>query len=156
VLPDTKENFLGDILSFGVVAEHSPRQTDHSREMPADEFGRGALVARADTAHQFLVRIPHGLEANSEKRFVRPAGQPIKADLLSTLCILPRRLPSATCSLAEPASARLWPFPVFVAQTLEEPASVDNGPILRVRRTATEDWRFASLASKVEKSLSPK
>jgi hypothetical protein len=62
--------------------------------MAANELGRGALVARADTTHQFLVRIPHGLEANSEKRSAWPIGQPFKAALLSTLCILPRLLPS--------------------------------------------------------------
>jgi hypothetical protein len=62
--------------------------------MAAHEFGCGALVARPDTTHQFLVRIPHGLKANSEKRFARPIGQSIKAALLFTLCILPRRLPS--------------------------------------------------------------
>jgi hypothetical protein len=85
MLPDAEKNLLRHILGFGWIAKHPAGETNHSGKMTANEFGRGALVARADTTHQFLVRIPHGLEANSEKRSARPIGRSFKAALLSTV-----------------------------------------------------------------------
>jgi hypothetical protein len=67
VFPDTEKNFLRDVLGLGVIAQHAPGKTHHTGEVTANEFGRGALVADADTAHQILVRIPHGWDTNSEK-----------------------------------------------------------------------------------------
>jgi hypothetical protein len=78
--------------------------------MTANEFGCSALVARADTTHQFLVRIPHGLEANSEKRSARPVGQPIKAALLSNLMHPAAAFAERYCSLLEPVSTLPGPL----------------------------------------------
>src|SRR4249920_2933781 len=94
--------------------------------MTAHEFGRGALVARADAAHQILVRIPHGWDANSDRRPARPLGrrQSMKALLLSTLCILTRRLPSD--------------YLLFCGARLSAPRSIpvpaSNGGLARFRR----------------------
>ena len=85
MLPDAEKDFLCNVLGFGCVAEHPASQPDHSREMTANEFGRGALVAAADTTNQFFVRIPHGLGANSANRSAAPMGQAFKAALLSTV-----------------------------------------------------------------------
>jgi hypothetical protein len=98
VLPDTEEDFLGDILGFSCIAQHPAGETDHSGEVTAHEFGRSTLVACADTPDQFLVRVPHGWKANSEGRRAQPDGWFLNAVMSSTLCILPRRLPSVTCS----------------------------------------------------------
>gem|GEM_PF-2767921 len=68
MLPHPQENLLRHVLGLRVIAEHPARQTDHSGKVTAYEFSSGALVAAADTTHQFFVRIPHGLGANSESR----------------------------------------------------------------------------------------
>ncbi|HVY89220.1 MAG TPA: hypothetical protein VG942_10155 [Hyphomonadaceae bacterium] len=75
--------------------------------MTADKLRSGAFVARTDTAHQFLVRIPHGLEANSENRLAWPTGQFIKAALLSTFM--------------HPAATFAEPFIALIASGLSEP-----------------------------------
>jgi hypothetical protein len=84
VLPDPEEHFLGHIFGLGVISQHSPGEADHPRQVSANDLGRGALIAGADTTHQFFVRIPHGLEANSENRFAARWGEGFNAELLST------------------------------------------------------------------------
>jgi len=67
MLPHAKENFLSNVFSLSTIAKHSACKTNHPRKMSAHEFGRRALVAGADPANEFLVWIPHGFEANSER-----------------------------------------------------------------------------------------
>ena len=66
VLPDAEKYFLRDVFGLGCIAQHPAGETDHPGQMAAHQFGRGALVARADPMNQFLVRIPHGLEVLSD------------------------------------------------------------------------------------------
>jgi hypothetical protein len=106
MLPDAQKDLLRHVFRLSLICEHPPCETDHARKVTANEFGRGALVAGADPTHQFLVRISHGLEADSENRSAWPKGQFIKAALFSTLCILPRRLPSHSLLICGAVSAR--------------------------------------------------
>src|SRR5690606_3377768 len=103
VFPDAEKNFLCDIFCFRRIAEHPASKSDHARQVPANELGGRPLVAGADTAHQFLVRIPHGLEANSAKRSARPAGQFIKAALLFTYMHPAATFAEGLLLFAEPA-----------------------------------------------------
>ena len=51
-----------------MISQHPATEADHAGKVAAHELSRGALVAGANTTHQFFVRIPHGFEANSENR----------------------------------------------------------------------------------------
>ena len=84
MFPDSEEDFLRHVFCFGMVAKHPPGKTHHSGKMAAYQLGCGALVAHAHTSHQFLVRIPHGLQANSENRYGALAGNVFKTELLSS------------------------------------------------------------------------
>jgi hypothetical protein len=67
VLPHAEEDFLRHIFRFSAIPEHAAGKTNHPRKMPAHEFSRRPLIAGADPANEFLVWIPHGFEANSER-----------------------------------------------------------------------------------------
>ena len=84
MLPDAQENFLGDIFGLGCIAEHAARETDHSRQVTAHEFGSRTLVAGADATNKFFVRIAHRRDANSEVRSAARPGNVLKIEKLST------------------------------------------------------------------------
>jgi hypothetical protein len=105
MLPDAKEDLLPDVLGLGRIAEHPTGKSNHFGEVTPHELGGRALVARANSVNQFLVRITHGVSAKSHWRCAATDGRLTKIEPLTTLCILPQHLPSVSCSLAEPVRA---------------------------------------------------
>ncbi len=67
MLPHPEENLLRHIFGFGAISEHPARQTDHARQVATNQLSGGTLVAVANSANEFLVWIPHGAQANSER-----------------------------------------------------------------------------------------
>ncbi len=68
MLPDTQEHFLRHIVRFRCITQHPSGQTYHARQMAANQLGCRPLVAGANAPNQLIVRIPHGVIANSDLR----------------------------------------------------------------------------------------
>jgi hypothetical protein len=67
--PHAQKHLLRNVFSFGGIAQHAPRDTDHLRQMTAHKRFGSALIARSRAPDEVCVRIDHATLASIALRW---------------------------------------------------------------------------------------